>query len=106
MRKLCTCLFYGLCVFTIVFSLFCVAWVYPVVMILLNSLKKESAISTSTVFQLPSAESFAGLSNYVNAVGSKGFVGAFFTSLLITVTSVAAAKGAAVESGALLCTIG
>ena len=75
---------------TIVFSLFCVAWVYPVVMILLNSLKKESAISTSTVFQLPSAESFAGLSNYVNAVGSKGFVGAFFTSLLITVTSVAA----------------
>ena len=75
---------------TVVFSLFCVAWVYPIVMILLNSLKKESSISTGTVFQLPTAESFAGLSNYVNAVGSKGFVTAFLTSLLITVTSVAA----------------
>ncbi|MDY4222195.1 MAG: carbohydrate ABC transporter permease [Candidatus Faecousia sp.] len=75
---------------TVVFSLFCVAWVYPVVMILLNSLKKESAISTGTVFQLPTAETFAGLDNYVNAVGSKGFLAAFGTSLLITVTSVAA----------------
>ena len=75
---------------TVVFSLFCVAWVYPIVMILLNSLKKESAISTNSVFQLPTAETFAGLDNYVNAVGSKGFVTAFLTSLLITVTSVAA----------------
>lgn len=75
---------------TIVFSLFCVAWVYPVVMILMNSLKKESGISTNTIFQLPTAQTFAGLSNYVNAVGAKGFVSAFLTSLLITVTSVAA----------------
>lgn len=75
---------------TVVFSLFCVAWVYPVVMILMNSLKKESAISTNTIFQLPTAQTFAGLSNYVNAVGAKGFVSAFLTSLLITVTSVAA----------------
>lgn len=75
---------------TIVFSLFCVAWVYPVVMILMNSLKMESAISTNTIFQLPTAQTFAGLSNYVNAVGAKGFVSAFLTSLLITVTSVAA----------------
>ncbi len=75
---------------TIVFSLFCVAWVYPVVMILMNSLKKESAISTNTIFQLPTAQTFAGLSNYVNAVGAKGFVSAFLTSLLITLTSVAA----------------
>ncbi len=75
---------------TIVFSLFCVAWVYPVVMILMNSLKKESAISTNTIFQLPTVQTFAGLSNYVNAVGAKGFVSAFLTSLLITVTSVAA----------------
>ena len=77
-------------ILTVVLSLLCVAWVYPIIMILLNSLKKETAISTNTVFQLPTAETFAGLANYVNAVGSKGFVSAFFTSLLITVTSVAA----------------
>ena len=75
---------------TVVFALFSLAWIYPVVMILLNSLKKESAISTNTVFQLPTADTFAGLDNYIDAVGSKGFVSAFLTSLLITVTSVAA----------------
>ena len=77
-------------VLSVVLGLLCIAWVYPVVMIFLNSLKKETAISTNTVFQLPTAETFAGLENYVNAVGSKGFVDAFLTSLLITVTSVVA----------------
>ena len=75
---------------TAVLAVFSLAWIYPVIMILLNSLKKETAISTSTVFQLPNSATFAGLENYVNAVGSKGFVDAFLTSLLITVTSVAA----------------
>ncbi len=75
---------------TVFLTLLSFAWIYPVVMILLNSLKKETAISTNTAFQLPTAETFAGLENYVNAVGSKGFVEAFFTSMLITVTSVIA----------------
>ena len=77
-------------VLTLVLGVLCVVWVYPVIMILFNSLKVETAISTNTVFQLPTAETFAGLENFVNAVGSKGFVEAFFTSMLITVTSVAA----------------
>ena len=77
-------------IMTVVLGILCIAWVYPVVMILLNSLKVESAISTSTVFQLPTAETFAGFANYANAVGSKGFIDAFLTSLVITVTSVAA----------------
>lgn len=71
------------------FLLLSLAWIYPVVMIFLNSLKKESAITTSGAFQLPSAESFAGFSHYVDAIGSKGFLQAFGTSLLITVSSVA-----------------
>ena len=75
---------------TAVLAVFSLAWIYPVIMILLNSLKKETAISTSTVFQLPNSATFAGFENYVNAVGSKGFVDAFLTSLLITVTSVVA----------------
>ena len=77
-------------ILTVVLSLLCVIWVYPVFMILFNSLKLETAISTNTVFQLPNSETFAGLTNFVNAVGSKGFVEAFLTSMLITVTSVAA----------------
>ena len=77
-------------ILTVVLGVLCIAWVYPVIMILLNSLKVETAISTNTVFQLPAAKSFAGLANYINAVSSKGFASAFVTSLLITVTSVAA----------------
>lgn len=73
---------------TVFLSVLCIAWVYPVVMILFNSLKLESAISTDTVFQLPTKEIFAGLENYINAINSKGFLEAFGYSVLITVTSV------------------
>ena len=75
---------------TILLTVLSIVWVYPVIMILFNSLKVETAISTNTAFDLPTAETFTGLQNYVNAVSSKGFVDAFFTSLVITITSVAA----------------
>ena len=75
---------------TVFLSILSFVWVYPVVMILMNALKKETAISTNTAFALPTAETFAGLENFANAIGSKGFVEAFFTSVLITVTSVVA----------------
>ena len=75
---------------TVFLTVLSVVWIYPVIMILFNSLKLENAISTNTAFQLPAAETFAGLQNYANAIGSKGFVIAFFTSILITLTSVAA----------------
>ena len=75
---------------TVFLAILSLAWIYPIVMILLNSLKKESAISTNTAFQLPTSDTFAGLTNYVDALGSKGFLDAFLTSVLITVTSVVA----------------
>ena len=80
----------GNTIWTLVLSIAALCWVYPVVMILLNSLKQESAISTASVFQLPSGESFAGLANYVDAITSKGFLRSLGFSLFITVSSVAA----------------
>ena len=65
------------------------AWIYPIFMIFINALKEHRSITTSTVFQLPTSETFAGLSNFVDALTSKGFAQAFGYSLLITVTSVA-----------------
>lgn len=65
-----------------------VGWMYPIFMILTNSLKAEKYISTNTVFNLPTAESFTGLSNYVEAISSQGFAQAFCYSIIITVTSV------------------
>ena len=65
------------------------AWIYPIFMIFINALKEDRSITTSTVFQWPTSETFAGLSNFVDALTSKGFAQAFGYSLLITVTSVA-----------------
>ena len=77
-------------IWTIVLSVLSLAYVYPIVMILFNSLKDERAISTNTAFQLPTAETFAGLANYVNAINAQGFLKSLGYSLFITVTSVAA----------------
>ncbi|MCI2056794.1 MAG: carbohydrate ABC transporter permease [Oscillibacter sp.] len=76
-------------VWTVVLSVICALYMYPIVMVLLNSFKVESAISTGTAFQAPTAETFAGFSNYVNAIASKGFLQSLGYSLFITVSSVA-----------------
>ena len=65
-------------VWTVILTILSLAWVYPVVVVLINSFKKDSAISTNTAFQLPPADGFAGLGNYANAIHSKGFLAAFF----------------------------
>jgi len=77
-------------IWTIILSILSIAYVYPIVMILFNSLKKERSISTNTAFKLPDAESFAGLENYINAINAQGFLKSLGYSLFITVTSVAA----------------
>ena len=71
-----------------ILGILCIAWVYPIFMILFNSLKKETSISTGSAFQLPNSESFTGLANYVNALTSKGFLSALWYSLVITISSV------------------
>lgn len=42
------------------------------------------------MFKLPTAETFAGLDNFIDAIASKGFLSSLFYSLFITITSVAA----------------
>ena len=75
-------------ILTVIMSVLCLLWIYPIVLILLNSLKKEGTFTTSTVFRLPTKETFAGLSNYVYGVTKMGFLSSLGYSLLITITSV------------------
>ena len=75
-------------ILTVVLGILSLAWIYPIFMILFNSLKKETSISTGTAFQIPNSGSFAGLENYINALTSKGFLSAFWYSLVITISSV------------------
>ncbi len=77
---------------TILFIVMCVltvAWVYPIFMILMNALKQERAITTTTIFKLPTADTFNGVENFVNALTKQGFASAFMYSVVITVTSLA-----------------
>ena len=37
-------------ILTVIMALLCLLWIYPIVLILLNSLKKEGTFTTSTVF--------------------------------------------------------
>lgn len=76
-------------ILTAVFTVLSLAWVYPVFMVLMNSLRQERSITTDSAFQLPSSETFAGLENFKSAIDTQGFLSAFWYSLVITVTSVA-----------------
>ena len=80
----------GSMIWTIILGIASVLWIYPVVMILLNSLKTESAISTAAAFKLPTADSFTGIANYIDAIASKGFLSSLGFSTFITITSVTA----------------
>ena len=73
---------------TIFLSVLSALYMYPIVMVVLNSLKQERTITTEGTFELPTAETFAGLENYVNAIQSQGFLESLFYSVFITVTSV------------------
>ena len=73
---------------SVVMTLICVLWMYPIFMALMISLKQPSAISTATAFELPNADTFAGFVNYENAINQQGFFSSLFYSVLITVTSV------------------
>ena len=61
-------------ILAVVMVLLCLLWIYPIVLILLNSLKTEGSFTTSTVFRLPTAETFAGLRNYVYGVTKMDFL--------------------------------
>ena len=73
---------------TVLLAALCVVWLYPVLLILINSLKDELAISTATVFELPTQATFAGLHNYAYGITQLNFLRSFGYSATITITSV------------------
>ena len=75
---------------TILMIIMAVAFVYPILMVLYNSFKETTSISTDSVFQLPTKETFVGIENYIYALNAKGFFESFIYSLFITISSVLA----------------
>lgn len=72
---------------SVFFSLLSIAYVYPIVLVFINSFKKKAYISRDP-FAIPTGKMFVGLENYVNGIEKTGLVQAFFVSLFITVCSV------------------
>lgn len=61
---------------------------YPIVLILINALKKEAAITTAGVFSIPTGETWNGIANFVASVTQMDFLKSFWYSLVISVMSV------------------
>ncbi|MGN1466722.1 MAG: carbohydrate ABC transporter permease [Ruminococcus sp.] len=76
-------------ILTIVFSIIAVFYVSPIFIVLINSFKLKSKIS-SQPFSLPNAESFVGFDNYANGIfyGNYPFYKSVLISLFITVCTV------------------
>ena len=76
-------------IWTTLFSVISVAWVFPIFLVVLNSFKKKVYISKKP-FAIPTGKMFVGLENYVNGINKTGLISAFGWSVFITVFSVAA----------------
>ncbi len=74
-------------VLTVVFSIFSIAYIFPIIMVLFNSFKKKVFIN-GRPFELPNAKSFVGLENYISGIKKIDYFEAFGYSLFITVVSV------------------
>ena len=75
---------------TVFFGVISILYVCPVFMVLLNSFKKNTFVKTET-FSWPTAESFAGLDNFIKGLtfGNYPFLKSALFSLVITLLSTA-----------------
>ena len=80
----------GKMVLTIIFTVICIAYIMPILIVLMNSFKSNAAVNTET-FAFPNANSFVGFQNYIKGMtfGNYPFYRSVEYSVVITVLSVA-----------------
>ena len=80
----------GKMVLTIIFTVICIAYIMPILIVLMNSFKSNAAVNTET-FAFPNANSFVGFQNYIKGMtfGNYPFLKAVGYSLFITLASTA-----------------
>ena len=76
-------------VLSVLFTILCIAWLYPVFMILMNSSRPSAPSRRATPLICRNAETFVGLKNYIYGIQEMDFLSSFWYSLVITVSSVA-----------------
>ena len=72
---------------TCIFSAVCILWLYPILQVAINSLKTNDAINQA-VFDLPAADTFAGIGNYIKGLtfGNYPFLRSAFLPFTSSVT--------------------
>ena len=77
-------------VLTVVFTIIAIAYLYPIFIVLVNSLKSNAAINLDT-FAFPASDTFMGLQNYIKGMtfGNYPFYRSVEYSLMITLLSSA-----------------
>ena len=73
---------------TLIFSVISLLYLYPIILVVINSFKKKAYISR-VPFDLPKDNMFVGLENYIRGIEQTKFFEAFSWSLFITVGGVA-----------------
>lgn len=73
---------------TVIFSIISIAYVFPILLVLMNSFKKKIYISSEYAFKLPDDISFNGIENYIYGINKVKFFDNMMYSVIITVTSV------------------
>lgn len=73
---------------TLFFTLVCLLWVFPIVLVGINSFKDKVYI-THDAFSLPLGDMFAGLDNYRKGIEQTNFFASFGWTVVVTVGSVA-----------------
>ena len=76
-------------ILTVLFTIISLLYVYPIVLVFINSFKKKAYISKEP-FSLPTDKMFVGLENYIRGIEQTDLIKAFGWSVFITVFSVAA----------------
>lgn len=77
----------GKAILSAVLFLLAAAFIFPILVVLINSFKTRFSINLAP-FSLPDSSTFAGIDNYIGGIRDTGFISAFGYSLFITVASV------------------
>ena len=70
------------------FSIICLLYVFPIVVILINAFKKKVYINDQP-FSMPNEETYSGFKNFMEAINKYKFIEAVGWTVFITVASVA-----------------
>lgn len=73
---------------TTLFTVIALAWIFPIVLVLINSFKQKAYISCNA-FSIPTGKAFVGLENYKRGIESTDFISSFGWTVVVTVGAVA-----------------